>query len=305
MKIFVLAPQEGWICDRIAAEWVDHNPELCTSDPAEADILWLLAGWCWNHISQDLLASKKVMLTVHHIVPQKFDLHKQQEFSFRDQFVDVYHVPNAQTAAIVRSLTEKPIFVACYWYDDTIWFDEDHDVTRSQLELPADKFIIGSFQRDTEGDTGAPKLEKGPDLFCDMIELIRENLDVHVLLGGWRRQYVMDRLDKAGVPFSFFEKSSTEKLRTMYNACDLYVVASRHEGGPQAILEAAATRTPIISTCVGIAPVVLHPYCIVDIPNSICIPDKRLVEVNFMNVQRFEIKTHKQNYIKLFERMVS
>ena len=34
-----------------------------------------------------------------------------------------------------------------------------------------DKKLIGSFQRDTEGyDLKTPKLSKGPDIFCDIVE---------------------------------------------------------------------------------------------------------------------------------------
>ena len=39
----------------------------------------------------------------------------------------------------------------------------------------------------------------------------------------------------------------------MYNSLDLYIVSSRHEGGPQSIVECAMTRTPIVSTDVGLA----------------------------------------------------
>ena len=43
------------------------------------------------------------------------------------------------------------------------------------------------------------------------------------------------------------------KLNLLYNILDLYIVSSRLEGGPQAILECAISETPIISTNVGVA----------------------------------------------------
>ena len=109
--------------------------------------------------------------------------------------------------------------------------------------------------------------------------------DVHVLLGGWRREYVIDRLQSANVSYTFFEKVPLEKLRVMYGACDLYVVASRFEGGPQAVLEASAMQIPIISRDVGIANAVLEPRCVVDIPNEIFMPSEDSVEKNYQNVQ--------------------
>ena len=51
MKVFVLAPHENWICDRIAAEWKKYCPDVTTENIQEADVVWLLAGWCSCRIS--------------------------------------------------------------------------------------------------------------------------------------------------------------------------------------------------------------------------------------------------------------
>ena len=301
MKVFVLAPQENWICDRIAAEWKKHCPEVTTNNIQDADVIWLLAGWCWNHVPQEMLRNKKVVITVHHIVPEKFDQDKYQEFLYRDQFIDAYHVPNRKTANLVTQLTKKPVYVSTYWYDPDSWAQSPKKECKESLKIPKDKFVVGSFQRDTEGGTRNPKLEKGPDLFCDYMEKIKVEKDVHVLLGGWRREYVIDRLKDAEISYTFIEKATLEQLRIMYGACDLYVVASRHEGGPQAILEASVMRVPIISRDVGIAQDVLHPYCIVDIPTQVYIPSDEIVEKNYQNVRQYSIVSHKNNYLQIFE----
>ena len=39
-----------------------------------------------------------------------------------------------------------------------------------------------------------------------------------------------------------------DQLNELYNCLDLYIVSSRLEGGPQAIIECALSKTPIIST---------------------------------------------------------
>ena len=57
------------------------------------------------------------------------------------------------------------------------------------------------------------------------------------------------------------------ELNELYNCLDLYIVSSRYEGGPQAIFECALTKTPIISTNVGVAPEVLSPNSIYDMSN--------------------------------------
>ena len=50
-------------------------------------------------------------------------------------------------------------------------------------------------------------------------------------------------------------------LNELYNMLNLYVVSSRIEG-PQAIYECSLSKTPIISTNVGVATKFLHPSSI-------------------------------------------
>ena len=305
MKVFVLAPRENWICDRIAHEYERECSELVVKDPNEADVLWLLAGWCWNHVPVELLASKKVVVSVHHIVPEKFTTEKKQQFIVRDAYVDTYHVPNKYTAAFISNLTEKPIRVIPYWVDDRKWQDLEKKDCKARLGIDNDSIVIGSFQRDSEGETATAKLEKGPDIFCDLIEKIPKNfLKVVVLLGGWRRKYVVNRLTKANIDFILHEMVSQEELEIMYNACDCYVVSSRHEGGPQAVLEAAKMKVPIVSTPVGLAEKVLHKSCIYSIENmskgNIMVPVKEVVEYNAKKVQDFYLSKIKSEYNRMF-----
>ena len=264
MKVFCVAPKENWICDRIAEEWYKNCPDISTKNILEADIIWLLASWCWNQIHPEILNKKKVIATVHHIVPEKFTKQKLSDFLLRDQLVDLYHVPNKKTCEFIRQLTKKPIAIVGYWFDKDKWYIEDKRECRKILGLSQDDFIVGSFQRDTEGgDLKTPKLEKGPDLFCDYIERInRKNL--HVLLGGWRRQYVISRLKKSKISFTYFELANLQKLRQMYCTLDLYVISSRYEGGPQSALEASGMKVPIVSTDVGMVSEILHPSTIFD-----------------------------------------
>ena len=58
-----------------------------------------------------------------------------------------------------------------------------------------------------------------------------------------------------------------EILNELYNCLDLYIVSSRIEGGPQAILECAITKTPIISTDVGVASEILSNESIFNMDN--------------------------------------
>ena len=181
MKVYALPPQEDWICDRFVREWNDECSEFSTSIPGQSDVIWLVADWCYQRLSEDLLAKKKVIATVHHIVPEKFDKREADQFRHRDQFVDAYHVPCKKTedqVSRVRSflgLPEKKIFTFPFWVNQTMWYpsSEEKGRIRKRLGIRDDVFLIGSFQRDTEGkDLVSPKLEKGPDLFCDIVDLM-------------------------------------------------------------------------------------------------------------------------------------
>ena len=57
---------------------------------------------------------------------------------------------------------------------------------REKYKISNEEFLIGSFQRDTEGsDLFSPKLSKGPDQFIEMVKRnIEARENVAVLLTG-------------------------------------------------------------------------------------------------------------------------
>jgi len=302
MLICPVYAREGWFCDRFANEWIVNNKKGSTKNLFEADVIWVVSPWLWNQIPPMLLLQKKVVTTIHHIVPEKFN---EKEFAARDHYTNLYHVPCEKTKSFVSKHTDKPVKVVGYWINSHLWFAEDKKELRRVYAIPDDKYVVGSFQRDTEGhDLKSPKLEKGPDLFCDYVERLNEEKEVLVLLNGWRRQYVQTRLKKAGMRFMYRELPPINVVRHMYNMCDLYVVAARVEGGPQAVLEAPAMKVPIISTDVGMASSVLPESCIVDVENEIYYPTEEDVNEAYKNVQKYDIKTHMDEYTKMFKEVL-
>lgn len=264
-SVYVLAPGEDWILDRWTSEWKQFNADITTDDPNAAQVLWILADWCWRKIPIALLEQKKVLVTVQHVVPEKFKGELEREFLERDRYTDVYQVPCEITYNAIRPLTSKPIIVKPHWVNQHLWHPVGSvDALRSKHNLPQSAFLIGSFQRDTEGrDLVSPKLEKGPDIFCEAVESLHKiRPDTEVVLAGWRRQYVMNRLQAAGIRYHYFELPNFETVNELYNALNLYIVGARVEGGPQSIVECAAIGTPIISTDVGVARQFLAPESI-------------------------------------------
>lgn len=289
MKVFVNSPGEDWICDRLASEWYECNGDISTPRFRDADVVWFLSGWTWNHYPYSELEQRKVLTTVHHIDLGKFDARKRADFNARDRITTAYHVPCQRTADVVKELTDKPIHVISYWANQLLWrprqANESLGMMKEKHGLDENAFVIGSFQRDTEGsDPTVGKWEKGPDLFVDAVVRMSKKLvlPIQVVLAGWRREYVMNGLRKHGIKFKYFERPSVEIVRELYLALDLYLVTSRVEGGPQAIIECAAMHVPIVSTPVGIADNILSP-CAIGQDVTVLEPDP---ETSYANVQK-------------------
>ena len=125
---------------------------------------------------------------------------------------------------------------------------------RDALELPATAFVAGSFQKDGVGfEAGLePKLIKGPDTLVSALEKLRIDVpELHVLLTGPARGYVRGELERLGIPYRHVLARTRAELSRAYQALDVYLVTSRQEGGPKAVLEAMATGAPLVTTRVG------------------------------------------------------
>ena len=94
-----------------------------------------------------------------------------------------------------------------------------------------------------------------------------------------------------------------EDVQKMYAACDLYLVSSRYEGGPQSLLEAPAMKVPIVSTDMGMASQTLNKNCIIDVEKEIYFPTQEDVEENYNNIQQFKLDTHIEKYLDFFKRL--
>jgi hypothetical protein len=57
----------------------------------------------------------------------------------------------------------------------------------------------------------------------------------------------MGRLERAGIPYTYFERPEQDVLNELYQTLDLYPVTARCEGGPQALIEAALVGVPCVS----------------------------------------------------------
>ena len=125
---------------------------------------------------------------------------------------------------------------------------------REAVGLPASAFVVGSFQKDGVGwgEGLEPKLVKGPDVFVAVGERVREAIpELTVLLTGPARGFVRSELERRSIPCTHVMAGSRGELAHAYHALDAYVVSSRQEGGPKAVLEAMASGIPLVTTRVG------------------------------------------------------
>jgi hypothetical protein len=255
---------EKWICDELKKEFTEYfGEEIVTLDTNLADIIWYIAPWNYGYtpsgiVREDwlkLLEEKKVVFTMHHIDEEKYAKGQlDKTFEFMMKYGTKLHGICDKTFEFLKSMDSKiPVVKKYLWVDSEIFYRiEDKKSLREKWGLTG--YVVGSFQKDTEGKTNEPKMSKGPDIFVNIMEDIqKDHPELLVILSGTRRTYIINELEKRGIKYKYFEMIGLNEINELYNCLDLYVVSSRVEGGPRAIVEAGINKTPIISTDVGIA----------------------------------------------------
>ncbi|MBU0614338.1 glycosyltransferase [Patescibacteria group bacterium] len=208
----------------------------------------------------------------------------------------------------------------------------------SKVELTADlqidfqaltgRTVIGSFQRDSLGaDLSQQKWQKNPEHLVQILKQLPVDKFV-LLLAGPRRHYIIRRCREENIPFVFcgdiepvnqmkddiaVNTLSLSTINRLYNLCDVYVVTSKSEGGPKAVLEAAMAETLVISSDVGLASDILHSDLIfgvddVDVPVKLLLSYlansegfNQYIKYNKNQVDNeLSLEKLKEQYVKLF-----
>ena len=302
MKIFLSKINESWIVDRMRSDWYEHNEKISTENISSSNIIWIISPWLWKKIPKRYLKTKNVVCSIYHIDFETFGKKERSEFFERDKYVDFYHVISLKTKKQLQTLTEKEIISIPLWINQNNWFHiEKKDNLRKEFNLNESDYLIGSYQRDTEGhDLTSPKLIKGPDIFLKIVEEIcNSNKNAKVVLAGNRRNYLIKNFENKSIPYVYFEMVDLPTLNKLYNILDIYIVSSRVEGGPQAIVECALTKTPIVSTDVGVASEILHSESIfVEGEFKTAVPN---VDYAYKNSQKYKIPEGMNDYVKMFK----
>ncbi|MCI5217608.1 MAG: glycosyltransferase [Candidatus Electrothrix sp. LOE2] len=240
----------------------------------EAEIIHSVWHNALNKIDPKLLSKKKVIC---HICTNPFKMMEDVTSALYFDTVDLWVTQTGEANKAAEQLT-WPHFLVPYAVNLDIFGSvinkdsEKRTKERQALGIKDHEFLIGNFMRDSLGSNlNSPKPEKGADIFLEIIKGVKDlGLQIHVLLAGPRRHWLRKKLTKCNIPFTFIGQVvdrddmdlnilSLNKVAALYNLIDLSLITSRHEGGPRAILEAAASSVPILSTPVGLAKDLLAP----------------------------------------------
>ena len=301
MNLYINKAKENWVVDRFRSEWNDYNFKISNNYLFGKSPIWIIAPWTWKSLNKYYLKRRKVVCTIHHIDEDNFTIDKIKEFNERDKYVNLYHSISNKTTEQLMKYTNKDIITIPFWVNQKIWRElNNKDELRKKYGFSKNDYLVGSFQRDTEGyDLKSPKLSKGPDRFIEIIKKLNfDKKNVKVVLSGKRRNYVISNLEKLNIDYKYFEMTKFDNLNELYNILDLYIVASRYEGGPQSISECALTKTPIISTDVGIASEILSKESIFDMDNFIdAIPNTSHA---LSNIEKYKIPNGFKKFNDMF-----
>jgi len=231
----------------------------------------------WDQVL-DRINSRQVegKIVVCHICTNVFKMLESASYISRFKKVNFWVTQTGEASRAVQHL-KWPFFYVPYAFDTGLFKAqntnrEERNAERMNLGIMPHEFVIGTFMRDSLGaDLNQPKPEKGADVFLEVVyQLKLKGFPIHILLAGPRRHWLRDQLTDRKIPFTYIGKVTTDddiqvnilplhKIAALYQIIDLCLITSRHEGGPRAVLEAAALRTPVLSTGVGLAIDVLDP----------------------------------------------
>ena len=284
---FMPGDGKGWALDedrrqmRQALSGLVHETSL-----AKAEIIHTPFWQGLSVVDPSIL--KKSFVIAHADNPPFFYL-KQPEFLQGQEQVDLW-VARSKEALEQFKLLRLPVEYIPYTIDEKLFFPmEDKKCLRKKFGIPENAYVIANFHRDTEGaDLTTPKFQKAPELMLAILEALRARGSIfHVLLAGPRRHWLRRALTKADISFTFVGKGDVEgddfgvnildrsTLNELINAADLMLIPSRWEGGPQSVMEAAASRCKIVSTPLGLANDILEP---ISLYHSIAEAVDRIVE---------------------------
>ena len=280
----------------------------------------------WLYTLKRVLNHKIMVVVTNDIRNYEWKINKYRNF------VDLWIVPSTNIYNYLCRFDLRAYIIPTYLRNESFKLIKK---TKKEIciELNLDyekiksKIVIGSFQRDSSKDLLTPKWQKNPDLLINILKSIPRGTYI-LLLAGPRRHYIINQCIKNEIPYIFYgdmeyikskrddvlvNNQPINKINLLYNLSDVYIVSSRIEGGPLAILEASITKTLIFSTDVGFAKDFIHKDLIYSELNiekvteflSYYSKNKALIEEYIaFNYTKVNNTFMESNYIKYFENLI-
>ena len=183
-----------------------------------------------------------------------------RQFNFIKKYANKIHSICPQTTKDIEKIGNwnLPIITKYLWIKEPQFYPMID--LKKKYGIDGESFVVGNFQND--------KKSKAPEIFLKIIlDMIEKGQKIEVVLCGRNRQFLIENFYKMGVKYHYFSMVPLETINELYNCLDLYIVSSRYEGGPRSIIECALTRTPVISTKVGIALDFMDANSLFDVDN--------------------------------------
>jgi glycosyltransferase involved in cell wall biosynthesis len=276
IKVYLMGGENtGWALD--ADQEMTHQTMEALTDLVrlvpleEADVVHSVWEYPLLNTDRGLLLGKRIICHVCNEVVRTFD---QSCMIHAQEVVDFWVSQSHEAEASMKSLRLKTWYMP-YTINPDIFkpiLNPLRDGLRDRFGIPRDAYVISNFMRDSRGDNlHRPKPQKGVEILLQLLAtLCQKGYPIHVLLAGPRRHWIRARFSEHGIPFTYIgqEISGDDNacnildpptVNLLYQASDLHLITSRWEGGPRAVLETAASKTPVLCSAVGVARDMLQP----------------------------------------------
>jgi len=224
--------------------------------------VFFMSRYILNNMEKYLKNNNRIALPYYHGYPDNgnkdFDLCFKNLIKYK-KYIDRIQVSHQKMKHIMLSkgIDESKVFLIRIGIDLNIFkpqTKESKEINRAKYNIPDNVYVIGSFQKDGNGwgEGLEPKMIKGPDTFLETIKILKESVKkLFVLISGPARGYIKKGLEEINVPYKHAYLNNYPEICNLYHCLDQYIVSSREEGGPKAVLESMACGIPLITTKVG------------------------------------------------------
>jgi O-antigen biosynthesis protein len=232
------------------AQWRDFIFYLLES--RSIDVIFLAGSVCFY----DLLPEIKQCFPEIRVVDQLYNEfgHINNNRKYAD-YIDLNIVENRTVESCLLQKHGEQLDKVCLIHNgvDTNYFDAEAQFSLSQVSqsLPKNKFIITFMGRFSE--------EKGPDLFLEIVNRLKSDLDFYFLMAGNGPMYgkVLELVSQYELS-DLILLSGFMDARECLSISNLLVLPSRIDGRPNAVLESLSMGVPVVAARVGGIPEIIE-----------------------------------------------